>query len=73
MERRTLILLFAALALIVSTGCSGEKKRKVVRGNTISAETTFLNFSIVEAPKGKKKEPEPEEPVEEAPVEEKEE
>ena len=46
----------------------GMKKRKVVRGNTISAETAFLNFSIVEAPKGKKA-PEPEaEP--EAPVEE---
>ena len=48
----------------------GMKKRKVVRGNTISAETAFLNFSIVEAPKAKKApEPEPEaEP--EAPVEE---
>ena len=46
----------------------GMKKRKVVRGNTISAETAFLNFSIVEAPKAKKA-PEPEaEP--EAPVEE---
>jgi small subunit ribosomal protein S6e len=33
----------------------GEKKRKVVRGNTVSAETTFLNFAIVEAPKGRKK------------------
>jgi len=33
----------------------GEKKRKVVRGNTVSTETTFLNFTIVEAPKGKKK------------------
>jgi small subunit ribosomal protein S6e len=33
----------------------GEKKRKVVRGNNVSAETTFLNFTIVEAPKGKKK------------------
>jgi len=33
----------------------GEKKRKVVRGNTVSTETTFLNFTIVEAPKGRKK------------------
>jgi small subunit ribosomal protein S6e len=50
----------------------GIQKRKVVRGNTVSAETTFLNFSVVEAPKGKKApEPEPEaEP--EAPVEEEE-
>jgi hypothetical protein len=47
------------------------QKRKVVRGNTISQETTFLNFAIVEAPKGKKA-PEPEaEP--EAPAEETEE
>ena len=47
----------------------GELKRKVVRGNTVSNETTFLNFSVVEAPKKKKKaEPEPE-PVE-APAEE---
>jgi small subunit ribosomal protein S6e len=50
----------------------GEKKRKVVRGNTISPETTFLNFSISESPKKKKKaKPSPElEEVEEAPVEE---
>jgi small subunit ribosomal protein S6e len=33
----------------------GEKKRKVVRGNTISPETTFLNFSIEETPKKQKK------------------
>ncbi|TRO46904.1 30S ribosomal protein S6e [Candidatus Bathyarchaeota archaeon] len=33
----------------------GEKKRKVVRGNTVSVETTFLNFAIVEIPKGRKK------------------
>lgn len=43
----------------------GEKKRKVVRGNMVSAETTFLNFMIVESPKARKKKPEPE-PVEEA-------
>ena len=52
---------------------SGMQKRKVVRGNTISQETTFLNFAIVEAPK-KKAEPEPEPEVEpEAPAEESEE
>ena len=43
----------------------GERKRVVVRGNTISADTTFLNFKIVEKPKGRKRkakapEPEPE-------------
>ncbi len=43
----------------------GERKRVVVRGNTVSADTTFLNFKIVEKPKGRKKkakkqEPEPE-------------
>jgi small subunit ribosomal protein S6e len=48
----------------------GEQKRKVVRGNSVSTETTFLNFSIAEAPKKKKKaesapEAEPEAPVEE--------
>ena len=48
----------------------GEKKRKVVRGNTVSTETTFLNFTIVEAPKGRKKAKK--EPAEaEAPAEEK--
>ena len=50
----------------------GMKKRKVVRGNTISQETTFLNFAVIEAPKKKVAEPEPEvEP--EAPAEESEE
>ena len=33
----------------------GERKRKVVRGNTVSAETTYLNFTIVEGPKTKKR------------------
>jgi small subunit ribosomal protein S6e len=33
----------------------GEKKRKVVRGNTVNPEIAFLNFTVVEAPKGKKK------------------
>ena len=51
---------------------NGMKKRKVVRGNTISQETTFLNFAVIEAPKKKVAEPEPEvEP--EAPIEESEE
>jgi small subunit ribosomal protein S6e len=33
----------------------GERKRVTVRGNTVSADTTFLNFKIVEKPKGRKK------------------
>lgn len=33
----------------------GERRRVVVRGNTVSVDTTFLNFKIVEKPKGKKK------------------
>ncbi|TEU09995.1 30S ribosomal protein S6e, partial [Candidatus Bathyarchaeota archaeon] len=33
----------------------GERKRVVVRGNTVSVDTTFLNFKIVEKPKGRKK------------------
>ncbi len=45
----------------------GERKRVVVRGNIISNETTFLNFMIVERPKGAKKKAEPkEQPVVEA-------
>jgi len=49
----------------------GMQKRKVVRGNTVSQETTFLNFSIVEAPKSKKKAPKPEPEAEpEGPAEE---
>jgi small subunit ribosomal protein S6e len=54
----------------------GERKRVMVRGNTVSTETTFLNLVIVERPKGRKKaeEPKPEEPKpEKAPEEEKEE
>jgi len=41
----------------------GERRRKVVRGNTVSPETKFLNLSVVEAPKGAKpigNEPKPE-------------
>ena len=33
----------------------GERKRKVVRGNTISVDSKFINLSIVGQPKGKKK------------------
>ncbi len=47
----------------------GERKRVVVRGNTVTNDTTFLNFKIVEKPKGqkrkKKSDPKPEEPLEE--------
>jgi small subunit ribosomal protein S6e len=39
----------------------GDKKRKVVRGNTISTETMYLNFAISEGPKKREKaEPEKE-------------
>ena len=67
----------SAKARIVLSGCVGYKptdkgmqKRKIVRGNTVSQETTFLNFAVVEAPKGKKApkpkpEAEPEAPAEE--------
>jgi small subunit ribosomal protein S6e len=33
----------------------GERKRKIVRGNTVSMETTFLNFVIEDTPKDRKK------------------
>ncbi len=33
----------------------GERKRKVVRGNTVSAEIKFINMSVVGQPKGRKK------------------
>jgi small subunit ribosomal protein S6e len=33
----------------------GERKRKVVRGNIVSLETTFLNFVIEDTPKARKK------------------
>jgi small subunit ribosomal protein S6e len=51
----------------------GERKRVMVRGNTVSTETTFLNLVIVERPKGRKKaeEPKPEEPKPEEPKPEK--
>ena len=52
----------------------GELKRKVVRGNMVSAETTYLNFMIVEAPKSRRqRETRQEEPTEEAPPQEEEE
>lgn len=55
----------------------GEKKRKMVRGNTVNADTTYLNFTIVEKPKGRKQEeqepePEPEPEIDEEEVEEQE-
>jgi small subunit ribosomal protein S6e len=43
----------------------GERKRIVVRGNTISADTTFLNFEIVEKPKRQRKKREKKKPEEE--------
>lgn len=33
----------------------GERKRMLVRGNTVSNETTFLNFSIVEKPRRRRR------------------
>lgn len=36
---------------------TGERKRVVVRGNTISSETTFLNFKILKKSKSKKEKP----------------
>jgi len=36
----------------------GERKKKTIRGNTVTAETRFLNFKIVEKPKGRSKDPE---------------
>jgi len=49
----------------------GERRRKVVRGNTLSMESKFINFSIVDQPKGKKKTEKVEEPTAEKPEEEK--
>lgn len=49
----------------------GERKRKVVRGNTISSESKFLNLSIVGQPKGKKPAEKKEKTAEEKPAEEK--
>ena len=60
-------------ANIILSGGVGYKPKKtvVVRGNTVTADTVFLNFKIVEKPKGQQKvkeeEPEPEpEPEEES-------
>jgi small subunit ribosomal protein S6e len=33
----------------------GERRRKVIRGNTLSSESKFINLTIVGQPKGKKK------------------
>jgi len=33
----------------------GERKRVVVRGNTVTVDTNYLNFKIVEKPKEKKR------------------
>lgn len=41
----------------------GERRRVVVRGNMVSVETTFLNFKIVEKPKGTKKAKKEEKPA----------
>ncbi len=51
----------------------GERKRKVIRGNTLSLESKFINLSIVGQPKGKKAEktPKTEEAAAEKPAEEK--
>ena len=34
---------------------NGERRRKVIRGNTISAESKFINFAVAGQPKGRKK------------------
>lgn len=41
----------------------GERKRMIVRGNTVSIDTTFLNFKIVEKPKGTRKAKKEEKPA----------
>jgi small subunit ribosomal protein S6e len=41
----------------------GERKRVIVRGNTVSIDTTFLNFKIVEKPKGTRKAKKEEKPA----------
>lgn len=33
----------------------GERRRKIVRGNTVTADTIYLNFKIVEKPKRRSK------------------
>ena len=49
----------------------GERRRKVIRGNTISMETKFVNLSIAGQPKGKKRTEKAEEPIADKPKEEK--
>ena len=51
----------AKISVILSEGIGyhpkndGERKRKVIRGNTINIETKFLNLVITEQPKSRKK------------------
>ena len=47
----------------------GERRRKVVRGNTISTESKFINLTVVSQPKGKKKVEKASEPSTEKPAE----
>ncbi len=44
----------------------GERRRKVVRGNTISAESRFINLTVAGQPKGRKKAEKKEQPEEAA-------
>jgi small subunit ribosomal protein S6e len=48
----------------------GERKRMVVRGNTVTVDTVFLNFKIVEKPKEPQKAKEKERVIEPEPEEE---
>ena len=46
------------MEIVTTETIQGKKIKKMlgmVRGNTISTETTFLNFTISESPKKKKK------------------
>ncbi|HIH89670.1 TPA: 30S ribosomal protein S6e [Candidatus Bathyarchaeota archaeon] len=50
----------------------GERRRKVIRGNTIGPESKFINMAVVGQPKGKKKaENKTEEAAAEKPADEK--
>ncbi len=42
----------------------GDRKRKVVRGNTVSSETKFLNLTVVGQAKGRKRAAKEEKPTE---------
>jgi small subunit ribosomal protein S6e len=50
----------------------GERKRKVIRGNTISMESNFINLAVVGQPKSKKKAEKAAEPTEKSAEEKKE-